>query len=41
VHDVAAALAALERALVAAGADVERGTAVTAALEAHAEPVAA
>jgi aspartate aminotransferase-like enzyme len=41
VQDIAAALAALERALVAAGADVERGTAVTAALEAHAEPVVA
>ena len=41
VQDVAAALAALERALVEAGADVERGTAVPAALEAHAEPVAA
>ncbi len=41
VNDIAAALAALERALVQAGADVERGTAVPAALEAHAEPVAA
>jgi aspartate aminotransferase-like enzyme len=41
VQDVSAALAALERALVEAGADVERGTAVPAALEAHAEPVAA
>ena len=35
------ALDALERALVEAGADVERGAAVPAALEAHAEPVAA
>jgi aspartate aminotransferase-like enzyme len=41
VHDVSAALAALERALVEAGADVERGTAVDAALEAFTEPVAA
>ena len=41
VQDVAAALAALELALVEAGADVERGAAVPAALEAHAEPVAA
>jgi aspartate aminotransferase-like enzyme len=41
VQDVTAALGALERALVAAGADVERGTAVPAALEAHAEPAAA
>jgi aspartate aminotransferase-like enzyme len=41
VHDVAAALAALERALVDAGADVERGTAIPAALDAHAEPVVA
>jgi aspartate aminotransferase-like enzyme len=41
VQDVSAALAALERALVEAGADVERGTAVPAALEALAEPVAA
>jgi aspartate aminotransferase-like enzyme len=40
VSDVAAALNALERALVEVGADVERGTAVPAALEAHAEPVA-
>jgi serine---pyruvate transaminase len=40
VNDVAAALSALERALVEVGADVERGTAVPAALEAHAEPVA-
>jgi serine---pyruvate transaminase len=40
VSDVAAALSALERALVEVGADVERGTAVPAALEAHAEPVA-
>jgi aspartate aminotransferase-like enzyme len=41
VQDIAAALAALERALVASGADVERGAAVAAALEAHAEPVVA
>jgi len=41
VQDIAAALAAVERALAEAGADVERGTAVPAALEAHAEPVAA
>jgi len=41
VNDVTVALAALERALVGAGADVERGAAVTAAHEAHAEPVAA
>jgi aspartate aminotransferase-like enzyme len=39
VHDVAAALAALERALVDAGADVERGTAIPAALDAYAEPL--
>jgi serine---pyruvate transaminase len=39
VHDVATALTALELALVEAGADVERGVAVSAALEAHAEPV--
>src|SRR5918995_5742546 len=39
VHDVATALAALELALVEAGADVERGVAVSAALEAHGEPV--
>src|ERR671914_139057 len=39
VHDVATALTALELALVNAGADVERGVAVSAALEAHAEPV--
>jgi aspartate aminotransferase-like enzyme len=39
VHDVATALTALELALVEAGADVERGTAVSAALEAHGEPV--
>jgi aspartate aminotransferase-like enzyme len=38
-HDVAAALTALELALVEAGADVERGVAVSTALEAHAEPV--
>ncbi|HJS69172.1 MAG TPA: alanine--glyoxylate aminotransferase family protein [Gaiellaceae bacterium] len=41
VNDVTVALAALERALVGAGADVERGVAVAAAHEAHAEPVAA
>ena len=41
VQDVSAALAALERALVEAGADVERGAAIPAALDAHAEPVAA
>lgn len=40
-NDVVVALAALERALVEAGAHVERGLAVPAALEAHAEPVAA
>lgn len=40
-NDVVVALAALERALVGAGADVERGVAVPAALEAHAEPVVA
>jgi aspartate aminotransferase-like enzyme len=39
VHDVATALTALELALVDAGADVERGVAVSAALEAHGEPV--
>ena len=39
VHDIATALTALELALVGAGADVERGVAVSAALEAHAEPV--
>ena len=38
---MSAALAALERALVEAGADVERGVAVSAAHEGHAEPVAA
>lgn len=40
-NDVAVALAALERELVEVGADVERGAAVPAALEAYAEPVAA
>ena len=40
-NDVVVALAALERELVEVGADIERGTAVPAALEAHAEPVAA
>jgi aspartate aminotransferase-like enzyme len=39
VHDIATALTALELALVGAGADVERGVAVSAALEAHGEPV--
>jgi aspartate aminotransferase-like enzyme len=39
VFDVTTALAALELALVEAGADVERSVAVTAALEAFAEPV--
>jgi aspartate aminotransferase-like enzyme len=39
VHDIATALTALELALVEAGADVERGAAVPAALDAHAEPV--
>ena len=39
VHDVATALTALELALVEAGADVERGAAVSAALEAHGEPI--
>jgi aspartate aminotransferase-like enzyme len=40
VFDVTTALAALEVALVEAGAEVERAVAVTAALEAYAEPVA-
>lgn len=40
VFDVATALAALELALVEAGADVERGVAVTAALDAYGETVA-
>jgi aspartate aminotransferase-like enzyme len=39
VFDVTAALAALEVAMVEAGADIERFVAVTAALEAFAEPV--
>ena len=39
VFDVTTALSALELALVEAGADVERALAVTAALEAYAEPV--
>jgi len=39
VFDVTAALEALELALVEAGADIERSVAVTAALEAYAEPV--
>ncbi len=41
VNDVVVALAALERELADSGADVERGAAVPAALEAFAEPVAA
>jgi serine---pyruvate transaminase len=40
VHDVTTALSALEQALVEAGADVDRGAAVPAALDAHAAPVA-
>jgi aspartate aminotransferase-like enzyme len=39
VFDVTTALAALELALVEAGADIERSVAVRAALDAHAEPV--
>jgi serine---pyruvate transaminase len=39
VNDVVTALAALEQALVEAGAEVERGAAVPAALDAHAAPV--
>jgi serine---pyruvate transaminase len=39
VHDVATALTALELALAEADADLERGVAVSAALEAHGEPV--
>ena len=39
VFDVTTALAALEVAMVEAGADIERSAAVTAALEAFAEPV--
>jgi aspartate aminotransferase-like enzyme len=39
VHDIATALTAFELALVGAGADVERGVAVSAALDAHGEPV--
>jgi serine---pyruvate transaminase len=41
VFDVTTALAALELALGEAGADVDRAAAVTAALEAYNEPVAA
>jgi aspartate aminotransferase-like enzyme len=41
VFDVTTALAALEVALVEAGAEVERAVAVTAALDAYAEPVPA
>jgi aspartate aminotransferase-like enzyme len=39
VFDVTTALAALERALAEAGADLERSLAVTAALDAYNEPV--
>jgi aspartate aminotransferase-like enzyme len=39
VYDVTTALAALEVALVEAGADIERAVAVTAALDAYGEPV--
>jgi serine---pyruvate transaminase len=39
VFDVTTALAALELVLAELGADIERGVAVTAALEAYAEPV--
>jgi aspartate aminotransferase-like enzyme len=39
VFDVTTALAALEVALVEAGTEIERAVAVTAALEAFAEPV--
>jgi aspartate aminotransferase-like enzyme len=39
VFDVTTALAALELALGEAGADIERAVAVSAALEAFAEPV--
>jgi aspartate aminotransferase-like enzyme len=39
VFDVTTALAALELAMAAAGADIERGVGVTAALEAYSEPV--
>lgn len=39
VHDVTTALSALELALAEAGAEIERSTAVAAALEAYAEPV--
>ena len=38
VFDITTALAAVELALTDAGADIERGTAVTAALEAYAAP---
>jgi aspartate aminotransferase-like enzyme len=41
VFDVTTALAALELALAEAGADIERAVAVTAALDAYNEPVAA
>jgi serine---pyruvate transaminase len=40
VHDVTTALSALELALATAGADVERGSAVSAALDAYHEPLA-
>ena len=39
VFDVTTALTALELAMAEAGADIERSAAVTAALEAYAEPV--
>jgi aspartate aminotransferase-like enzyme len=39
VFDVTTALAALELAMVEAGADIERSAGMTAALEAFAEPV--
>jgi aspartate aminotransferase-like enzyme len=39
VHDITTALAALEQALVEAGAELERGEAVPAALDAYAAPV--
>jgi serine---pyruvate transaminase len=39
VFDVTTALAALEVAMVEAGADIERSAAVTVALDAFAEPV--
>jgi hypothetical protein len=39
VYDVTTALAALEIAMVEAGGDIERAAAVTAALDAFAEPI--